>query len=269
MPPPVNHSRIKRNAHLLGRTDSGWPNPFAHTWSKEQKKNPRSQTWDGASLEAQEGNEDLSPIVHAQTEPGVPQNRGSDAEFSGPSFTKGDEAAGIEPSQQESARTAVETPPAHSPVLGQDAPFVRQRNGKAVADQEEQPEGDRDNNGKKKDGNHRMFKNVQPKEPYTVGNQLRRTLLNSWINVLLVAAPAGIGLNFAPGVSKIVVFVVNFIAIIPLAAMLSFATEEIALRTGETLGGLLNATFGYVHVAFYGLSDNPMSLTQRPVTLLN
>jgi Ca2+/H+ antiporter len=29
--------------------------------------------------------------------------------------------------------------------------------------------------------------------------------------------------------------------------MLSFATEEIALRTGETLGGLLNATFGYVH----------------------
>jgi len=26
--------------------------------------------------------------------------------------------------------------------------------------------------------------------------------------------------------------------------MLSYATEEIALRVGETLGGLLNATFG-------------------------
>ncbi|KAF3925876.1 hypothetical protein ABW20_dc0104266 [Dactylellina cionopaga] len=36
----------------------------------------------------------------------------------------------------------------------------------------------------------------------------------------------------------------NFLAIIPLAGTLSFATEEIALRTGETLGGLLNASFG-------------------------
>lgn len=67
--------------------------------------------------------------------------------------------------------------------------------------------------------------------------------MNSWINVLLVAVPVGIALKFA-GVSAIIVFVVNFIAIIPLAAMLSYATEEIALRTGETIGGLLNATFG-------------------------
>jgi Ca2+:H+ antiporter len=127
---------------------------------------------------------------------------------------------------------------------------VRQRNGKASGDKEEHQgnEGDEevDANGKKKQ-KHRMFKSVQPKEPFTVGNQLRRTLLNSWINVLLVCAPVGIALNYVPSVSKVVVFVVNFIAIIPLAAMLSFATEEIALRTGETLGGLLNATFGYVH----------------------
>lgn len=37
---------------------------------------------------------------------------------------------------------------------------------------------------------------------------------------------------------------INFIAIIPLAGTLSYATEEIALRTGEVFGGLLNATFG-------------------------
>jgi len=42
----------------------------------------------------------------------------------------------------------------------------------------------------------------------------------------------------------LIVFVVNFLAIIPLAAILSFSTEELALRVGETLGGLLNATFG-------------------------
>ena len=82
-------------------------------------------------------------------------------------------------------------------------------------------------------------------KPFTVRNQFQATVLNSWINVLLLAAPVGIALNYA-GVDKIIVFVVNFIAIIPLAAMLSFATEEIALHVGESLGGLLNATFGYV-----------------------
>ena len=46
------------------------------------------------------------------------------------------------------------------------------------------------------------------------------------------------------GWSANTVFILNFFAIIPLAAVLSFATEEIAMRLGETLGGLLNATFG-------------------------
>ncbi|PQE09171.1 putative Ca2+-transport (H+ Ca2+ exchange) protein [Rutstroemia sp. NJR-2017a BBW] len=80
-------------------------------------------------------------------------------------------------------------------------------------------------------------------EPFTLRNQLQNTIGNSWINVLLIAAPVGIALNYA-GVNKIIVFVVNFIAIIPLAAMLSFATEELALHVGESLGGLLNASFG-------------------------
>ena len=34
------------------------------------------------------------------------------------------------------------------------------------------------------------------------------------------------------------------IAIMPLALLMGHATEEIALRTSESLGGLLNATFG-------------------------
>ena len=91
-----------------------------------------------------------------------------------------------------------------------------------------------------------FFKHIEPKEPFTVRNQLQRTIFGSWINLLLIAAPVGIAINYIEAVSRVAVFVVNFIAIVPLAAMLSFATEEIALRTGETLGGLLNATFGYV-----------------------
>lgn len=60
---------------------------------------------------------------------------------------------------------------------------------------------------------------------FTVAQQIRATLLNSWINVLLIFVPIGIALNYAPGVPRVAVFVVNFIAIIPLAAMLSELPE--------------------------------------------
>ncbi|KAK3941616.1 Sodium/calcium exchanger protein-domain-containing protein [Diplogelasinospora grovesii] len=72
---------------------------------------------------------------------------------------------------------------------------------------------------------------------------VKATLLSTWINLLLVFVPLGIIAGKqewgAPWV-----FSLNFCAIIPLAAVLSFATEEIAARLGEALGGLVNATFG-------------------------
>lgn len=76
----------------------------------------------------------------------------------------------------------------------------------------------------------------------SIMSQVRAVFL-SWINILLVAVPVGIALEYA-NVNKVVVFVVNFIAIIPLAAILSFSTEELAMYIGEVLGGLLNASFG-------------------------
>ncbi|TPX35976.1 hypothetical protein SmJEL517_g01812 [Synchytrium microbalum] len=39
-------------------------------------------------------------------------------------------------------------------------------------------------------------------------------------------------------------FFLNFFAIIPLAGLLGFCTEEVALRAGQTIGGLINATLG-------------------------
>ncbi|KAK4185544.1 putative vacuolar calcium ion transporter [Podospora australis] len=79
--------------------------------------------------------------------------------------------------------------------------------------------------------------------PAQIWNVTKITLLSGWINILLVFVP--LGLISAPlkwGATA--VFTLNFFAIIPLAAILSFATEEIASRLGETLGGLVNATFG-------------------------
>jgi hypothetical protein len=36
----------------------------------------------------------------------------------------------------------------------------------------------------------------------------------------------------------------NLIGLIPLALLLGEVTEDLAIRLGETIGGLLNATFG-------------------------
>ncbi|KAG9990898.1 hypothetical protein KCU98_g785, partial [Aureobasidium melanogenum] len=63
------------------------------------------------------------------------------------------------------------------------------------------------------------------------------------VSVLLVCVPVGFALRYTHA-NGYAVFIVNFLTIIPLAVMLSFATGELALYTGETLGGLLNASFG-------------------------
>lgn len=68
-------------------------------------------------------------------------------------------------------------------------------------------------------------------------------LFYSKLNLALVFVPVGIivkELHLAPGI----VFAMNAIAIIPLAALLSYATETVARRLGDTIGALLNVTFG-------------------------
>ena len=60
---------------------------------------------------------------------------------------------------------------------------------------------------------------------------------------LLPIVPVAWALHFS-GQSDVIVFVFSFLAVIPLASLLSFATEQLALRMGDALGGLLNATFG-------------------------
>ncbi|CAD6893139.1 unnamed protein product [Tilletia controversa] len=71
----------------------------------------------------------------------------------------------------------------------------------------------------------------------------RAIITHSWINLLLVFIPVSWALHFAID-NDVVIFVTSFLAIIPLAALLAFGTEEIAMRVGQTLGGLINATLG-------------------------
>ncbi|KAF7864284.1 uncharacterized protein EAF02_010252 [Botrytis sinoallii] len=69
------------------------------------------------------------------------------------------------------------------------------------------------------------------------------TLYSSYVNVLLIFVPLGIVAGLTHW-DPVVIFTLNFFAIIPLASILSFCDREISMKLGETLGGLLNATFG-------------------------
>ncbi|KZM28790.1 calcium:proton antiporter [Ascochyta rabiei] len=79
--------------------------------------------------------------------------------------------------------------------------------------------------------------------PKHVVHLVYQTLVSNYVNVFLVFVPIGIVAG-AMGWNPTAVFILNFIAIIPLAALLSFATEELSAKLGQTLGGLMNATFG-------------------------
>jgi Ca2+:H+ antiporter len=61
---------------------------------------------------------------------------------------------------------------------------------------------------------------------------------------LLAFVPAVLaGEKLAPDAHQLL-FVLSVLAIVPLAALLSHATESVAAKTGDTVGGLLNATLG-------------------------
>jgi Ca2+:H+ antiporter len=68
--------------------------------------------------------------------------------------------------------------------------------------------------------------------------------LRSPINWLLAFVPITVGLENVGRVSAPVIFFSAALAIIPIAALIVRATEQLATRTGDAVGGLLNATFG-------------------------
>ncbi|KAJ6139224.1 hypothetical protein N7471_005710 [Penicillium samsonianum] len=72
---------------------------------------------------------------------------------------------------------------------------------------------------------------------------LKITLGCSYSNLLLPFVFLGI-IAGGQGWDDSISFAFNFLAILPLAALLSFATEELAKSVGQTVGGLINATFG-------------------------
>src|SRR5688572_11419386 len=62
--------------------------------------------------------------------------------------------------------------------------------------------------------------------------------------LLLLAVPVVFAARRVAPEAHTMLFLLSVLAIVPLAALLSRATESVAAKTGDMVGGLLNATLG-------------------------
>ncbi|MDQ3856720.1 MAG: calcium/proton exchanger [Chloroflexota bacterium] len=65
-----------------------------------------------------------------------------------------------------------------------------------------------------------------------------------YLYALLALVPVAFVLEYLVHASPLLIFTVSALALVPLAAVLGRATEELAVHTGPRIGGLLNATLG-------------------------
>jgi len=82
--------------------------------------------------------------------------------------------------------------------------------------------------------------------------QVRRFVPLRWWASIAILVPASVLLQVL-GFSSVVVFGATALALVPLAALLGFATEEVAGHVGPSLGGILNATMGNLTELILGL----------------
>jgi Ca2+:H+ antiporter len=85
-------------------------------------------------------------------------------------------------------------------------------------------------------------------------NLVLKEIRHNPLLVLLVFVPVVlVGEKLMPE-AHTTLFVLSVLAIVPLAALLSHATESVAARTGDTVGGLLNATLGNLTELVIGIT---------------
>ena len=85
-----------------------------------------------------------------------------------------------------------------------------------------------------------------------------------WLNVLLVFLPIATFLEFTGG-NPTLIFISAALAILPLAGIMGQATEQLAVRSGSAIGGLLNATFGNATeliIAFFALQAGKLEVVK-------
>ena len=73
---------------------------------------------------------------------------------------------------------------------------------------------------------------------------LRKEIRHNPLLWLLVFVPVVFIAGKSRPEAHTLLFLLSVLAIVPLAALLSHATESVAAKTGDAVGGLLNATLG-------------------------
>ncbi len=89
------------------------------------------------------------------------------------------------------------------------------------------------------------------------------------LNLLLVFVPVAVVLEHLVHADPLYIFGTSCLAIIPLAGLMGKATEHLAEKMGEGLGGLLNATFGNAAeliIAIIGLHAGLYDLVKASIT---
>jgi Ca2+:H+ antiporter len=113
------------------------------------------------------------------------------------------------------------------------------------------------------DGDHHAHNNDRNGLPSYQEN-FKTVVFGTKLNVLLLFAPLGVLCNmFHLGDGP--AFAFALLALCPLAERLGFVTEEMAKHTSQTIGGLLNATFGNATemiVSVFALRDGLLRVVQ-------
>eukprot|EP00258_Populus_trichocarpa_P017314 XP_006377987.2 vacuolar cation/proton exchanger 2 [Populus trichocarpa] len=106
-------------------------------------------------------------------------------------------------------------------------------------------------------GGSKMWKNV-------VYKSIKTVVFSNKLNVLIAFGPLTMLVHILTGHNGSV-FLLSLLGIIPLAERLGYATEQLAMYTGPTVGGLLNATFGNATeliIAIYALRNGMIRVVQ-------
>ncbi|KAG2077836.1 calcium/proton exchanger [Suillus decipiens] len=89
----------------------------------------------------------------------------------------------------------------------------------------------------------RLVSFIRGEDEPSWGESFRFLIFGTWLNVLLVFIPLSF-ISHSMDCDAGLIFLFSFMAIVPLAKLLGEATDQLSIKLGETMSGLLNASFG-------------------------
>lgn len=109
-----------------------------------------------------------------------------------------------------------------------------------------------------------LFTPTRPLGPSpTYMQSFKAAMKYSPLNILLLCIPVSWALHFTHQ-NATLIFVFSSLGLVPLAALLGFGTEQIAIKTSASVGGLLNATMGnIVEMIIAGIALKQVSYSLR------